>query len=153
MTCTTSVSPRLGTTTTRRWALGPLAAGLLCASAALANAQEACVELKFFNLTEGTGTLNVAVWGSAETFMKKPVWVKTMAVTATTLSMPMCGVTATEVAVTVFQDLNDNKKFDMNPLGIPAEPYGASGKPPMFSAPTWATTKVPVNALPIEIRL
>jgi uncharacterized protein (DUF2141 family) len=84
----------------------------------------------------------LAVYGSADQFFKKTVWVSKTEAKGDTALVPMCDVTASEIAVTGFQDLNGNDKMDFNALSIPTEPYGASGKPPRFSAPTWDTSKV-----------
>ncbi len=113
-----------------------------------------CTDLKLFNLVEGKGTLNIAAWGSADTFFKKPVWATLAKPTGETLTVAMCGAFSSQVAITVFQDLNDNGKMDSNPMGIPTEPYGASGNPSMFGPPTWDSTRVHVSpGKIIEIRL
>ena len=80
--------------------------------------------------------------GSAETFFKKPAWSQAIKVDKDTMTVPVCNFEAAEVAVTAFQDMNGNGKLDSNPMGIPSEPYASSGKPAMFSAPTWTDTKV-----------
>jgi len=113
-----------------------------------------CVEIKLFNLVEGKGTVKLAVWGSSDTYFKKPVWAQKVKAEGAVMRVPVCGLDVQEIAVTVYQDVNDNGKMDKNPLGIPTEPYGASGTPPMFSAPTWDTTKVAwVADQTLEIRL
>jgi uncharacterized protein (DUF2141 family) len=110
--------------------------------AQFAPATASCPTLQFTGLKSGEGTLMIAAYGSADTFFKKPVWMNTIKVDGETMTVPMCNVDASEIAVTAFQDLNGNGKMDSNPMGIPNEPYGASGKPAMFSAPTWNDTKV-----------
>ncbi len=114
---------------------------------ALSHAQVAlgtasCPTLQFIGLKSGEGTLMIAAYSSADTFFKKPVWMNTIKVDGETMTVPVCNVDASEIAITAFQDMNGNGKLDSNPLGIPSEPYGASGKPAMFSAPTWSDTKV-----------
>jgi hypothetical protein len=39
--------------------------------------------------------------------------------------------------------------------GVPPrlEPWGASGKPSAFGAPTWETTQVPVDGKPVVVKL
>ncbi len=102
----------------------------------------ACPTLQFTGLKTGPGLLMIAAYGSAETYLKKPVWIKFLAVDQETMNVPICDVTASEIAITAFQDVNGNGKLDSNPMGVPNEPYGASGTPAMFSAPTWNDTKV-----------
>lgn len=102
----------------------------------------ACADIEVTGLQADTGTLNLAAYNSGDSFFKKPSWADRIKVVGTSMRVSVCGVASGEIAVTGFQDLNGNNKMDSNPLGIPAEPYGASGKPPQFSAPTWDTTKV-----------
>ncbi len=101
-----------------------------------------CADIEVTGLQADTGTLNLAAYNSGDSFFKKPVWADRIKVVGTSMRIPVCGVTPGEIAITGFQDLNGNNKMDSNPLGIPSEPYGASGKPPAFSAPTWDTTKI-----------
>jgi uncharacterized protein (DUF2141 family) len=93
-------------------------------------------------LKAGEGVLMIAVYSSADTFFKKPAWVSGQKVSAATMQVPVCNLDAQEIAVMAFVDMNGNEKLDSNPLGIPTEPYAASGKPPMFSAPSWNDVKV-----------
>jgi uncharacterized protein (DUF2141 family) len=102
----------------------------------------ACPVLQFTGLKTGAGPLMIAAYASAETYLKKPVWVKTVKVDDATMNVPLCNVQSAEIAVTAFQDTNGNGKMDSNPMGIPSEPYGSSGSPAAFSAPTWSDTKV-----------
>ncbi len=124
------------------------------APAAPASDPSNCSTLQFTGLKGGEGSLMIAVYGSAETYLKNPVWVKSVKVEQDAMTVPLCGVKSAEIAITAFQDLNGNGKLDSNPMGIPSEPYGASGKPAMFSAPTWADTKVPLvdNTSPIVVK-
>ena len=101
-----------------------------------------CAEIEVTGLQADTGTLNLASYDSSDSYFKKPAWGERVKVVGTTMRIPVCNLAAGEIAVVGYQDLNDNRKMDKNPLGIPAEPYGASGTPPAFSAPTWDTTKV-----------
>lgn len=127
-----------------------LAAVLLAAAiASPAHAQSpsaanACPMLQFTGLQTGPGRLMIAAYGSAETYLKVPVWVKSLPVDQETMKVAMCDVPSSEIAVIAFQDLNGNGKLDSNPMGIPSEPYGASGTPAMFGAPTWNDTKVSI---------
>ena len=69
------------------------------------------------------------------------------------MSFPLCGLSGASVALTLFQDLNGNGKLDANVLGMPTEPWGASGKPVAMSAPTWETTVVPLDGTTIVVKL
>ena len=72
--------------------------------------------------------------------------------TAATMTFPLCGLTGGRCADAV-QDLNGNGKLDANVLGIPTEPWGASGKPAAMSAPTWETTVVALDGTTIVVKL
>lgn len=115
--------------------------------------QESCVEVKLINVLEGIGNVKLVVWGSAETFFKKPVAFRRIKAEGSVMRVPLCGLEAKEIAITVYQDVNENDKMDTNPLGIPTEPYGASGTQSTFGAPTWDTTKLTwIADQTIEIR-
>jgi uncharacterized protein (DUF2141 family) len=104
-----------------------------------------CMQLQVARLKVGQGRLMAAAYGSAETFFKKAVWMNQADASSDTVALNVCGVAGSEIAFTVFQDLNGNGKLDMNPLGIPTEPYGMSGKP-VFGAPSWSNAKVEAGA-------
>ncbi|OYT90992.1 MAG: hypothetical protein CFE43_15385 [Burkholderiales bacterium PBB3] len=130
-----------------------LASLLLVSLAGTAHAA-ACPEVRLSNVQPGRGSVMLSVWGSSDSFFKKPLLAKKLAATEATLVIALCGAEAPEIAVTVYQDLNDNGKLDSNFLGIPSEPTAASGKPPKFKAPDWESTRVPVQAgQAIDIRL
>jgi uncharacterized protein (DUF2141 family) len=103
-----------------------------------------CNTLEVSGLKPNTGTLEIAAYTGEDGFMKRPNWGQSIKVTDATMRIEFCDASGQEVAFIAFQDLNGNRKLDMNPLGIPSEPYAASGTPPLFSAPTWKDTKVSV---------
>ncbi len=127
-------------------AVNALATSLICANAfaqaPATSATPTCANIEVSGLQADTGTINLAAYTSGASFFKTPAWAERVKVVGTAMRVSICGVAPGEIAITGFQDLNGNNKMDSNPLGIPAEPYGASGKPPAFSAPTWDTTKV-----------
>jgi uncharacterized protein (DUF2141 family) len=105
-----------------------LSAAVLASTANAQTAQTAdCPSVEVTGLQANAGTLQFIVYGSAESFFKKPVFVSKTEVKGETARVPMCGVDAKEIAIAAFQDLNGNDKLDMNVLGIPSEPYSASG--------------------------
>lgn len=109
----------------------------------------ACMQLQVSRLQvsqgAGQGTVMAAAYGSAEGFFKKPVWSGSAKADRAEVTLSVCGVADGEVAFTVFQDLNGNGKLDMNPMGVPTEPYGFSGKP-VFGPPSWEASKVAAGA-------
>jgi uncharacterized protein (DUF2141 family) len=113
-----------------------------------------CPVLSVTGLKPDQGTLMIAVYASEDSFFKKPVWMNALKVTDADVKVPVCNLDASEIAVTAFQDLNGNQTLDSNPMGIPSEPYAASGSPAMFGPPTWKDTKVTFKdaAAPIAIK-
>ncbi len=108
-------------------------------------APPACMQLQVSRLQAGQGPLMAAAYGSAESFLKQPLWVNRTQADGEQLTLAVCGVTSAEIAFTVFQDLNGNGKLDMNPMGVPTEPYGFSGRP-VFGPPTWDSAKTAAGA-------
>jgi uncharacterized protein (DUF2141 family) len=104
-----------------------------------------CRSIEITGLKANTGTLEIAAYIGEDSFMKRPSWGQSIKVTDAAVRLEFCDSTATEVSLTAYQDLNGNRKLDMNPIGIPTEPYSASGSPSMFGAPTWKDTKVSIE--------
>jgi uncharacterized protein (DUF2141 family) len=101
-----------------------------------------CSSVEVSGLKANTGTLEIAAYTAEDSFMKRPSWGQSLKVTDAAMRIEFCGAAAEEVSFTAYQDLNGNRKLDTNPIGIPNEPYSASGKPSMFGPPTWKDTKV-----------
>ena len=125
---------------------------VLAAAPAPARAQ-ACVQLEVQNVRPDTGSLMIAAYADAATFRKTPSVATQMKAGTATMTVPLCGLAGTSVALTLFQDINGNGKLDANAFGIPSEPWGASGTPPAMSAPTWDTTQVPLDGKTIVVKL
>ena len=113
-----------------------------------------CVVVEVQNIRPGQGSLMVAAYADSASFDKKQeAGLKTPAGDAATKTLTLCGVSGREISLTLYQDLNDNGKLDTNVFGIPTEPWGASGKPAAMSAPTWASTTVPLDDKTIVVKL
>jgi uncharacterized protein (DUF2141 family) len=56
------------------------------------------------------------------------------------------------VALTMFQDLDGDGQMGRNVLGIPLEPWGASGSPGAMG-PTWQASRVPLDGSAIVVNL
>ena len=126
-----------------------LAAATPCALAQspAASADGDCaVELEVQNLVPNKGSLYVSAYGDGATFFKKPFAATAREVGGdATMLIKLCSLPAGDVSLIVFQDVNVNGKLDRNPIGIPTEPWGASGSPNPFGPPTWDATKVPAR--------
>ena len=116
---------------------------------------EPCVQIEVKNLRPQEGLLMVAAYTDEADFKAKKVAtaVQLRATDSTTLSFPLCGLSGASVAIQMYQDINGNGKLDTSVLGMPTEPWGASGKPPRMSAPTWETSQVPLTGSSIVVKL
>lgn len=114
---------------------------------------QSCAQVEVQNLHPGQGPLMLAAYADAASFRKTAVSQMQIAVSAETVQVQVCGLSGKSIALTLFQDLNGNGKLDVNPFGIPTEPWGASGKPTPMAAPTWESSQVPLDGGTIVVRL
>jgi uncharacterized protein (DUF2141 family) len=114
-----------------------------------------CVQIEVQNLRPQEGMLMVAAYIDEGDFKAKKAAtaMQLRATDSTTLSFPLCGLSGASVAIQMYQDTNGNGKLDTSVLGMPTEPWGASGKPPRMSAPTWETSQVPLAGSTIVVKL
>jgi len=132
------------------WLTSSCAATLVLA--ALPALAQTCVPVEVHNV-RSEGMVMVAAYTRADDYDKNPLARMQLRPDGGTLSFPLCGLNGGAVALTLFQDINDNGQLDRNLLGIPSEPWGASGQPSAFEAPKWQTTQVPVNGSTIVVKL
>ena len=84
------------------------------------------------------GAILVALFDSADTFLKRPVKVARVPASTGTVNVLIKDVPAGEFGFSLFHDVNGNGKMDRNLIGIPTEDYAFSnnalGKmgPPSF---------------------
>lgn len=126
-------------------------AALLCA-AAQAAAPNGCVQVDVQNVRPQQGQLMVAAYGDADSFGKKPLAQIRLPAGEAVTSFQLCGLSGDVVALTMFQDLDSDGKMNKNLLGMPTEPWGASGTPGTFG-PSWDTGRVPLDGKPIVVKL
>jgi uncharacterized protein (DUF2141 family) len=133
----------------------PRALALIASSLALSSAAQAqtCVPVQVQNVRADRGMLMVAAYDDEATYNKKPVSLLQLRADKDTLEFKVCGVGGAALALSMFQDINGNGKLDTNVLGIPSEPWGASGKPSAFEAPSWKSTHVPVDGGVVVVKL
>ena len=123
------------------------------ATAQPAAAQPGCVTVEVHNVRPGQGFLMVAAFADAASFRSRPALaLRLPAAEAATMRFPLCGLAGDVVALTLFQDLDGDGKMGANLVGMPTEPWGASGTPGAFG-PTWDTGKVALDGNPIIVRL
>jgi uncharacterized protein (DUF2141 family) len=143
----------MNTRMTQRFALCSIAAALMLL-AATAQAQTAgCALVEVQNLRPAQGMLMIAAYSDAASFRKTASATMQLEAKTETQQFQLCGLGGSVVALTLYQDLNNNGKLDSNPFGMPSEPWGASGKTSAFSAPTWDAAQVPLDGSTIVIKL
>ena len=131
-----------------------LMAALALAAAALpARAAEACAQVEVRNVRPQQGFLMVAAYLDAESFDKKKAAAQLrLPAGEASMSFQLCGLSGPQVALTLFQDLDGDGKMGRNLIGMPTEPWGASGSPGMYG-PSWDTGKVALDGSTIVVKL
>lgn len=105
-------------------------------SASLANA--ASLTIRIDDVSNADGTLEVALFDTAGTFLRKPVTAAREKAVKGSTTVVLKDLPAGEYAYAIFHDANGNGKMDKNMMGIPTEDYAFSnnalGKmgPPTF---------------------
>lgn len=121
------------------------ASASIAASAPSTQAPRVCVTLNVAGVRPNEGRLMVAAYASEEAFLRQPAGVASAAAGATPeQAVRVCAQSAGEVAFVLYQDLDSDGQMARNALGMPTEPWGASGQPsPM--GPKWGSAKVVVS--------
>lgn len=125
---------------------------IAAASAAFVARAQNCIDVVVENVRPQQGFLMVAAFGSAETFGKAPLTQLRLPAGEARMSFQMCGLSGSEVALTLFQDVDGDGKMSRNLLGVPSEPWGASGSPGMFG-PSWDTARVALDGKAVPVKL
>jgi uncharacterized protein (DUF2141 family) len=112
------------------------AAALALFLAGAASAADLTVQVD--DVKSAQGTIMVAVYDSADSFLKKPTRSARVAATAGTMSVLIKDLPAGEYGIALFHDANGNGKMDSNLMGIPSEDHAFSNNalghmgPPKF---------------------
>jgi uncharacterized protein (DUF2141 family) len=147
---------------THRLAIGLLCLGLASATQAQtatptdpATPTAVCRAVNVLHVRPGQGQVMVSAFLSAADFeAKRPAAAATLrAGPSESATLMVCGLGGNHMALLVTQDLNSNGQLDRNVMGIPIEPWGASGTPPTMSAPTFEALQVPVASSPLTVAL
>jgi uncharacterized protein (DUF2141 family) len=137
--------------TLRHTLMSLIAAAAVCPP--LAQAQTAgCAEVEVHNVRPQQGHLMLAAYLDADSFNKKPVASLRMPAGGAVMRFQVCGLSGDAVALTLYQDLDSDNKMGRNLLGIPTEPWGASGTPGAMG-PTWASGRVPLDGKAIVVKM
>lgn len=119
--------------------------------------EEVPVTVVVTGVRPGDGPVRIAVYRERATFMTREGIASGRSVppeserVAATFLLPVDA----EVAISVFQDLDSDESLDRGFLGLPTEPWGASGTPSAWSPPGWDACKLRIvpHQPPIEIDL
>ncbi|SHE77247.1 Uncharacterized conserved protein, DUF2141 family [Pedobacter caeni] len=103
---------------------------VLCASV-LAKAQQVKLNINITKIEAGKGTVVLNIYDKKEDFLKTVFLSKTLKADQSDLTFVVDLPKKGSYAVTVFQDLDNNKKLKQDWFGIPQEPvgYGNNFKP------------------------
>ena len=107
------------------------------------------------DIEQGKGHLMIAVYASSEAFnSNKPVKATKVKALNSKASVTFEQLPDGEYAIQMYQDENENGKFDMNMMGIPKEGYGFSNNVGRFGKPNYQKAKFVVqNNTVIDINL
>jgi uncharacterized protein (DUF2141 family) len=125
-----------------------LTAALFALVPVLGLAQVADVSVRVVRADPATGTLEISLFNSAESFLREPYLQTSGAVNEDGSHMARFGkVPAGEYAVVVVHDENGNGKLDTGFLGFGGESYAYSNDArPLFGRPGFDETKFAVDA-------
>jgi uncharacterized protein (DUF2141 family) len=114
---------------------------LLCiTTAASALSSAADLTIKVDDVKSASGTVNVAVYTTAQQFLKQPLTFTAAPAVKGSTTLLIKDLPAGDYAFAIYHDANANGKMDTNMVGIPTEDYAfsnnAMGKmgPPAFEA-------------------
>ena len=124
----------------------------LGAAATPAVQAQTCATVEVRNVRASQGSLLIAAYADADSYGKKPVASMRLPAGEAVMSFQLCGLSGAEVALMLFQDLDNDGKMNRNLLGLPTEPWGSSGAPGMFG-PTWDSGRVARDTAPIVVVL
>ncbi|MDO6432821.1 DUF2141 domain-containing protein [Flavitalea sp. BT771] len=123
---------------------------MLSLSLSFAGRTQLPVKVKVDKLSGRTGSIYLAVYNSAATYMdpQKCLRSKITAVkNVKTVLIDLGELPAGRYAIALFLDENGNGQIDKNILGIPKERYGFSGnRHPWFRAPDFEEAAIDVDA-------
>ena len=133
------------------------AAVALCLGSSAAGASAATLTVKVEAVSPRGGNLRVALYDqkSYEGHDSDPLADKVVNAVAPEIVVEFGDLPPGTYAIKTFQDINRNGEFDMNFIGLPAEPFGFSNNArPLFDQPSFDATKFVVrDRRTITIRL
>jgi uncharacterized protein (DUF2141 family) len=118
------------------------------------------ITVQVFNLKNDKGVTRICLYNNAAAFNGegKPVQCIAASLSNKNAMAVFENIPAGTYAISLFHDVNNNNKLDLNFVGIPKEGYGASqNKLPFASAPSFKENQFTIKAgqqlqLPIRLR-
>ncbi len=102
--------------------------------------------VNIIDVSNDKGKVWVALYNSAETYMKKEYQGKSAKIQGKKSQLVFSHIPAGTYAASSFHDENGNDKLDTNGLGIPKEDYGFSNNPnAMFGPPSFSKARFSVS--------
>lgn len=101
----------------------PLFCLALCASS-LAGAADLTIQVA--DIKSSQGTVNVALYASADSFLKQPLTFTAAPAVQGTTTLVLKNVPAGDYAFAIYHDANGNGQMDKNAMGMPTEDYAFS---------------------------
>ncbi len=122
-----------------------IAIGAVLCGAGMAHAADLSVDVA--GLKNAKGKVMVAVYGGAQSFLKQPLRTAAVAAQPGKVRVVIGDLPSGDYALSVYQDENSNGELDVNPIGMPIEPYGFSNDAAgSFGPPSFEQSRVHVAA-------
>lgn len=104
---------------------------VICISTSFAQSNKNHLAIKIGNLVNTNSPLFIAIYNSEKDFRdpKKAVLTKIILASELKKEILLEKIPSGNYSLTIFQDLNGNKKIDYNIFGYPTEPFGFSNNP------------------------
>jgi uncharacterized protein (DUF2141 family) len=100
------------------------------------------LELTVENIESASGALEITAFSGADNYMRRGKTVRVSVDRTGQIRIPLEDLPFGEYALVIYHDVNGDRRFDQNILGIPKEPYGFSNNiRPRFSSPEYEECK------------
>lgn len=113
------------------------------------NAETVELKITITNIKAQKGSIQLGVFADSKSFLKKGKEIKgfTKTVDGESMVFIVKDLPRGDYAVSLFHDVNADKKCNLNFLGIPVEPYAFSKNfRPKMSKPSFEDCKIQVNS-------
>ena len=113
-----------------------------------AQSQTFDLNVEINNIKQKTGNIEVVIYNSPNDFLIKGKALKkySIKVNNTTSNIAIKGLPKGNYAIAVYHDINSDKKFNTNFVGIPVESYGFSNNcKPLLSKPSFEDCMIDIE--------